>query len=588
VRGDQRLLRKFYSLYFYFSLAAVPVVYFMRCEDAFYLPKFMIISGGLVYLPAVISDFFRKRPAPVEIAAIAFLGWVFITALKPAAYSASPSILMRCLEWLGAASYFFYAARFMEKRDRRKVSSAVMISAAIVCAAALLQSADFTARGWLTDFSGRAFSTLGNPDFLGGFIVIAAPVIFSLAAGGDRAAPWVFTVLAIVLALSQTRSSMAAFALGTVLLVIFFPAHMKKNMPLFIAGALAAAALFYFSGRSGAFFGRVASAASASNPDMSGRIAMWKAALKMIHTGFLTGIGPGMVKDRLCMFMGGGGYFETDFLHNDFLQIFAESGVIAAVSFYVCIILVLRRLFREHDIFSLGVFAGISALCVQAFFNFPFYVPETKLYFFSLAGLAFSGSTEAGKPGKASFSAGALVMAAVFIFFTRLIIMSSYLNYGINSMNSAAGAASGDLLKKAGAVSDDRRVDFYEGQLALGRGDFKTALEKTGKTFEFTPCSKPAAINAAIAASQMGSYGESLKYLDDFLYYYPSDVDALCDRGKVLFISGKTAEAVDTYMQAVTLAPWNETAHDNLYAILKAAGRTAGAKAEEDRWKQKN
>jgi Flp pilus assembly protein TadD len=86
----------------------------------------------------------------------------------------------------------------------------------------------------------------------------------------------------------------------------------------------------------------------------------------------------------------------------------------------------------------------------------------------------------------------------------------------------------------------------------------------------------------------MGSYGESLKYLDDFLYYYPSDVDALCDRGKVLFISGKTAEAVDTYMQAVTLAPWNETAHDNLYAILKAAGRTAGAKAEEDRWKQKN
>jgi hypothetical protein len=454
-----------------------------------------------------------------------------------------------------------------------------MISAAAVCSVALLQSADFTAHGWLTDFSGRAFSTLGNPDFLGGFIVIAAPVIFSLVAGGDRAAPWVFTVMAIVLALSQTRSSMAAFALGTVLLVLFFPAHVKKNIPLFITGVFAAAAVFYFSGRSGAFFGRVASAASASNPD--------KAALKMIHTGFLTGIGPGMVKDRLCMFTGGGGYFETDFLHNDFLQVFAESGVIAAVSFYVFIILVMRRLFTEHDVFSLGVFAGIAALCVQAFFNFPFYVPETKLYFFSLAGLAFSGSTEAGEPGKVSFSAGALALAAVFIFFIRLIIMSSYLNYGINSMNSAAGAAR-DLLKKAGAVSDDRRVDFYEGQLALGRGDFKTALEKTGKTFEFTPCSKPAAINAAIAASQMGSYAESLGYLDDFLYYYPSDVDALCDRGKVLFISGKTAEAVDTYMQAVTLAPWNETAHDNLYAILKAAGRAAEAKAEEDRWKQKN
>jgi O-antigen ligase len=579
-------LEKFFSIYFYFSIIVMPLVFFMKCEDAFYLPKFMIMSGGLLFLPAVAADFFRKRPNAAEISAIAFMGWTIITALKSSSFSASPAIWMRCLEWAGAITYFFYAARFLNRDARVKASYAVMVSCAAVCAWALIQSSNFATAGWLTDFSGRAFSTLGNPDFLGGFLVLAAPVVFSLSARRDKFAPWVFGLCAAVLALSQTRSSLAAFVLGAVLLVFFFPAVTRKNLPIFLACALFAAAGFYFFGKAGGFLGRVAAMASASNPDIGGRVTMWKAALKMISTGFLTGIGPGMVKDRLCMFVSGGGYFETDFLHNDFLQVFAESGLIAGLSFIAIIILVMARLYKEKDVFSMGLFAGISAMCLHAFFNFPFYIPETKLYFFSLAGLAFAGE-DTGKPGKISSAAGALVMAAAFVFFLRLISLSSYLNYGINYM-SAAGNTPGQFLERAASIGNDRRVEFYRGQLALNEGDFRGSLERSAKTFEFTPCSKPAAINAAIAASGLGNYGEALKYLDNFLYYYPSDIDALCDRGKVLFISGKTGEAIDAYMQATTLDPWNEVAHDNLYAILKGTGRTNEAKAEENRWKQKN
>ncbi len=578
---------KFFSLYFYFSIIVTPLVFFMKCEDAFYLPKFMIMSGGLVYIPAIIADMFRKRPGAAEIAAIALAGWTIVTAFKSSAFSASPAIWMRCLEWISAVSYFFYAARFLDKSSRRKASHAVMISCTAVCIYALLQSANFTAAGWLTDFSGRAFSTLGNPDFLGGFLVLAAPVVFSLSAGrGSRAAVWVFALCAVVLALSQTRSSMAAFALSAVILLIFFPGDMKKNMPVLLSGAVLAAAGFYLSGRSGSFLGRVASMASAANPDLSGRVIMWKAALKMIRTGFLTGIGPGMVKDRLCMFVSGGGYFETDFLHNDFLQVFAESGLIAGISFIALIILVMRRLFVEKDVFSMGLFAGIAAMCVHAFFNFPFYIPETKLYFFSLAGLAFSGGG-AAKPGKITSASGALIMALLFVLFIRLIALSSYLNYGINYISSPGGAQR-QFLERAAAIGEDRRVDFYRGQLALNYGDWRGCLEKNEKIFEFTPCSKPAAINAAIAASQLGNYADSLKYLDNFLYYYPADIDALCDRGKVLFISGKTEGAIAVYLQAVTLDPWNRTAHDNLCAILKGTGKIKEAEAEEERWKQKN
>ena len=565
----------------------MPLAFFMKCEDAFYLPKFMIMSGGLVYLPAIIADLFRKRPGAAEIAAIAFTGWTIVTAVRSSAFSASPAIWMRCLEWISAISYFFYAGRFLDKSSRQKASYAVMISCAAVCVYALLQSANFTAAGWLTDFSGRAFSTLGNPDFLGGFIVLAAPVVFSLSAGrGSRAAAWVFALCAVVLALSQTRSSIAAFAVSAVILLFFFPEEVKKNMPVFIAGAILSAAGFYFSGRSGSFLGRVASMASASNPDISGRIIMWKAALKMIRTGFLTGIGPGLVKDRLCMFVSGGGYFETDFLHNDFLQVFAESGLIAGISFIAFIILVMRRMYMEKDIFSLGLFAGVSAMCVHAFFNFPFYIPETKLYFFSLAGLAFTGDSGA-KAGRITSAAGAAIMAVLFVFFIRLIALSSYLNYGINYLSSPGGAQR-QFLERAAVIGDDRRVDFYMGQLALNDGDWRGCLEKNKRAFEFTPCSKPAAINAAIAASQMGSYMEALKYLDDFLYYYPADVDALCDRGKVLFISGRTDDAVSAYLLAVTLDPWNRAAHENLYAILKGTGKIKDAEAEEARWKQKN
>ncbi len=580
----KKFFSKFFKLYFLFAVFMLPLVFFQRCEDAYYLPKLAILAGGAMFLPSVFISFFRKKPDIIDILAAGFLTWYVVSAGMSMAAVRHAATAQRVAEWLGAVSFFLYARRFLGPDDIKKSVTLALSSAVLVCTYAVLQVFNIDLKGWAVNFSGRAFSSLGNPDFLWGFIVMSAPLCFYFVRNDRKWPAAVFAFMSAVLVLSQTRSSLAAFGAAVVILIFFFPEYISKQWPLLASGAAVAAILLVISGNAGHFISRVAEASSPANPDMSGRTGMWMTGLRMIRAGMITGIGPGLIGERYCHYRQSGGYFETDHLHNDCIEIFAEAGAPAFICFIAVVVLSLIAMLKKREPLQMAAFAGMAGMLAHAFFNFPMYIMDTKLFFFVVAGMALSYGAEEKTDAPAALSGivfAVLLMAAVL----RMLLASSYMNHSVNGVQADMAGADYSA-GRAMAIQPGAKSLYYRSRIDMAKGDWEACARDYNVYNQSFACSKPMAINAGIAYAEMKNYEASLRSLNDFLYFYPGDTDILNNKAKVLFMSGDTEGAIGLYGHVLTLDPWNETAHENLYAILKGTGKVNEAAEEEQRWRE--
>ncbi|HOF39167.1 MAG TPA: O-antigen ligase family protein [Candidatus Hydrogenedentes bacterium] len=151
------------------------------------------------------------------------------------------------------------------------------------------------------------------------------------------------------------------------------------------------------------------------------RLTYWKTGASIIANDFWTGAGPGNfgVMYPRFKYVGAG---ETDHAHNDYLQIFAETGIFGAIAF--CAFWgaftwwALRQLLRMRTSPQLwlfaGLFASILAFLLHAAVDFDFVNP-------GLAGMAclftgvFCAAAKTPAAGEAATSRYARPVAAVFL-----------------------------------------------------------------------------------------------------------------------------------------------------------------------------
>jgi O-antigen ligase len=84
---------------------------------------------------------------------------------------------------------------------------------------------------------------------------------------------------------------------------------------------------------------------------------------------------------------GVGGFYA----HNCYLQIWAETGIFALLSFIVFIILILRQgiktFIKTHDYIVLGLLCAIFGFLVHSFFDNHLYSLQLAVLFWFLAGM---------------------------------------------------------------------------------------------------------------------------------------------------------------------------------------------------------
>lgn len=130
----------------------------------------------------------------------------------------------------------------------------------------------------------------------------------------------------------------------------------------------------------------------------SGRLQFWQTTLKMIGDFPILGVGLNAFGVAYTRYDLMNGYFRLEQAHNEYLQIFAEAGIIGLILVLAFIFFLFRQGWRVFTTaahngcarrgIAIGALAGCLGIIIHSLFDFPLRTPSNLLTFLILAALA--------------------------------------------------------------------------------------------------------------------------------------------------------------------------------------------------------
>jgi O-antigen ligase/tetratricopeptide (TPR) repeat protein len=189
---------------------------------------------GLVALGAWSWDMLRRggrlRRTPLDWLILAFLAWVALTTVTsihwPTALFGKPRRYEGLLSFVNYAVIYFLVLQLADSASRvRRLAQSLFAGSLLVAGYGLLQFAGLEFVKWnaLPFETNRAFSTYGNPDLLGGFLIFSVTVALGLALMEQKLAwrlvYWVgFGVNGLALIVAFTRGAWIGGAVSLMIL----------------------------------------------------------------------------------------------------------------------------------------------------------------------------------------------------------------------------------------------------------------------------------------------------------------------------------------------------------------------------------
>lgn len=200
----------------------------------------------------------KIRHTPIDWLILGFLGWVAISMMfsihPPTAFFGKYRRFEGLLSFINYAVIYFLVLQFADRPSRiRAIAETLFWSSTLVAGYGLMQSMGRDLIDWhtLPFEANRPFSTYGNPDLLGGFLMFSLPIALALALAEDH--KWVrmiywagFGVNAYVWIVAFTRGAWIGGAVGIALMIVVAWRHSTKLSPWdwALAGLTGAAGVF--------------------------------------------------------------------------------------------------------------------------------------------------------------------------------------------------------------------------------------------------------------------------------------------------------------------------------------------------------
>jgi len=240
--------------------------------------------------------------------------------------------------------------------------------------------------------SARVSSVFGNADFLGGYLAMVFPIAFLLFLFRKRktfygiASALIFTSLI----LTFTRSAWVSWGLSLcfmlAILAVFRPDVIKRNAGL-LAGSIVCFVVFAVIlnyARGGAIFSRLAAIFNWKEYSVQVRFNLWRTALGVFKKSPLIGIGFDNFKivAQGCR------------IHNEYLQILAETGILGLGIFIWVIFAYFRQGFKSlkvltpyRQVLVIAFMSSAVAFLADSLFCFPLHRVSHNVLFWGLAGM---------------------------------------------------------------------------------------------------------------------------------------------------------------------------------------------------------
>ncbi|MBR3654373.1 MAG: O-antigen ligase family protein [Elusimicrobia bacterium] len=354
---------------FYFLVA---VSFYLGTYDSAQIKITIVQIGGVALLCSWLiykfeGDFFNnfRKNIIVLLPIILFLLSGLISFLH------SPFPLASLNEFIRRLIYCFLAIIiidcFQNKKDLKRLVNFLIFATYIVCIYAVIQYIDtryFPAppeKGldpfiWRWAFQERIFSTFGNPNFFGDFLVVMNPIVLALffrKKSFHLLLLWLLIVFSTVF--SYSKGAWIGFGVGIVAFTFLFIGYILNISKKKKAVLIVLTSLFVISLVAGGTMFQLK-----KRPDSSSfRIFTWLSCWEMINTHPIIGTGIGTFyltypsyRRPQIFFIEGMHNTESDHPENEYLEVFYDEGIIGIGIFLLLLLTIFAIGFKNLSYFN--------------------------------------------------------------------------------------------------------------------------------------------------------------------------------------------------------------------------------------------
>lgn len=227
------------------------------------------------------------------------------------------------------------------------------------------------------DISMRAYSTLLNPNILGGYLVFCIAIQLTSLEKVESRKLNIFSIIVSSFCLILTYSRGAWISLCIIVILIYM---YRKKVVYLVYSALFFISLYLINGNSG--IERLSINKSLHDNSLLYRLEIYKASLKMIKEHFIFGTGLNTMKHYIDY------YSETItapvfHAHNLVLNIFGETGFVGLIIFGIILITLFKNLYYiyklEDDFYvdiAISGFLGFTSIFIHGFIDAAIIAPQ--------------------------------------------------------------------------------------------------------------------------------------------------------------------------------------------------------------------
>lgn len=381
----------------YIILIVVPLIITPFMLDYFYYPKLMVLHAIIFVLLGTHIISKQKKSLKFDVIFLILVTYFFFVLISTF-FSINPivSIWGKMGRYEGLFTLLTFGILFLLSRDYftyvPQLERFFIVTACVVAMYGIVQyfGVDPIPRDVIrADWTKRAFSTMGNPNFLGAYLVLILPFpIFNYLKRGNVVNLIGLSILYACLLLTFTRSSQ----LGFIIIVLGFFLFVLRKKHLWTRFALFTflIVLITFTTNTvtqGGIFGRFASIGEdvqiiiGKEPDVeragSNRVYIWLRTAELVQERAWLGYGLETLQivfvERFHMDMAKrfNTIYFVDRAHNEWLHIAVSTGVPSLTAYLIFLVLCIRkgRIHFLNDSRYLPYVVAVLAYITQAQFN---------------------------------------------------------------------------------------------------------------------------------------------------------------------------------------------------------------------------